>query len=147
MAYAQKHMSKSPLKQMGPAGKVEAAKKYVAKKEKEGMDYKETKEAQKFAGKEKGTGVVSGTEINVKSKQVEAKPFEKKFVESKGGAPAMITDASGKPIKKAAYSAMNSKAIDALRKEYSKMKSSTEESRAANAIVQSGKAKRGGGFK
>jgi hypothetical protein len=145
MAYAQKHMSKSPLKQIG--GKIQAAKEHVAKKEKEGMDYKETKAAQRFANREKGTGTVSGTEINVKSKQVEAKPFEKKFVESKAGAPAMITDASGKPIKKAAYSSVNSKAIDALRKEYSKMKASTEESRTANAIAATGHAKRGGGFK
>jgi len=147
MSYAQKHMAKSPLKQTGSIDKVKAAKEAAVKKEKAGMTYEEDKAAKKFAGKEKGTGTVSGTQVNVKTKQVEPKSFEKKFVESKGGAPAMITDASGKPIKKAEYSSVNSKKIAAVPAEYNKMKESTEKSRAANAITQTAHAKRGGGFK
>jgi len=147
MAYAQKHMAKSPLKQMGTIDKVKAAKEAAAKKEKAGMTYEEDKAAKRFANREKGTGVVSGTEVNVKSKQVVAKPFEKKFVPQKGDQPAMITDASGKPVKKAAFSSMNSKSADALKNEYEKMKKSTETSRKANAITQTALAKRGGGFK
>ena len=146
MAYAQKHMAKSPLKQTGSIDKVKAAKEAAVKKEKAGMTYEEDKAAKKFAGKEKGTGTVSGTQVNVKTKQVEPKSFEKKFVEAKGGVPAMITDASGKPVEKADR-AGGRKAIDALRSKYTKMKKSTETSRTANAITQTAHAKRGGGFK
>jgi len=58
------HGIPSPFKQEEP--KTAKAKAQVAKKEASGATYQEIKSAEKFANKAPGTGLISGTEMNIK---------------------------------------------------------------------------------
>jgi len=132
------HGIPSPFKQEEP--KTEKMKAQVAKKEIAGATYGETKAAEKFASKAPGTGLIGGTEMNIKSGKTEAKPYEKSLKSGKElgleKAPQdmFITDAAGKILKKA--EAKNPKAVEALKKEFASAKASTADARKANTVAQ-----------
>lgn len=127
------HGIPSPFKQEGP--KTEAMKSQVAKKEKAGLTFAETEAAKKFAGGAPGTGVLSGTTKNIETGETSAKAFEKKLVKQPGG-DVFMTDASGKTLESAKYSAHGNKAVQALEDKYKSLKSSTEDARKAGSIAQ-----------
>jgi hypothetical protein len=132
------HGIPSPFKQEEP--KTTKMKAQIAKKEAAGATYAETKSAEKFANKAPGTGLVSGTETNIKSGKTQPKGYEKSLKSGKElglqNAPndMFITDSAGKVIKKA--EARNPKAVEALKKEFTSAKSSTEDARKANSAAQ-----------
>jgi len=132
------HGIPSPFKQEDP--KTEKMKAAVAKKEVKGATYSETKSAEKFANKAPGTGLISGTEMNIKSGKTEAKPYEKSLKSGKelglekSPNDTFITDSAGKIVKKA--EARNPKAVEALKKEFSSAKAFTKDSRTANTVAQ-----------
>ena len=128
----------SPLRQEEP--KTAKMKESIAKKEAKGATYAETKSAEKFASKAPGTGLIGGTETNIKSGKTQPKAYEKSLKSGKelglekSPKDLFITDAAGKVVKKA--EARNPKAIEALKKEYQSAKSSTKDARTANAAAQ-----------
>lgn len=128
----------SPFKQEEP--KTAKMKAQIAKKEDKGATYAETKSAEKFASKAPGTGLISGTETNIKSGKTQPKAYEKSLKSGKelglekSPKDLFITDAAGKVVKKA--EARNPKAIEALKKEYQSAKSSTKDARTANSAAQ-----------
>lgn len=132
------HGIPSPFKQEDP--KTTKMKAQIAKKEVVGATYGETKAAEKFANKAPGTGLMGGTETNIKSGKTQPKTYEKSLKAGKelglekSPNDMFITDAAGKVIKKA--EARNPKAMEALKKEFTSAKSSTEDARKANSAAQ-----------
>jgi len=132
------HGIPSPFKQEGP--KTMKRRADVAKKEVMGDTYAEIKSAERFANKAPGTGLMGGTETNIKSGKTQAKSYEKSLKSGKelglekSPNDMFITDSAGKVIKKA--EARNPKAVEALKKEFASKKSSTEDARSANAVGQ-----------
>ena len=128
----------SPFKQEGP--KTTKIKEQIAKKEASGATYAETKSAEKFANKAPGTGLIGGTEMNIKSGKTQPKGYEKSLKSGKelglekSPKDMFITDSAGKIIKKA--EAKNPKAVEALKKEYESAKGSTKDARTASSASQ-----------
>jgi hypothetical protein len=112
----------------------------IAKRKAFGPTADEQKNAEKFASKAPAGKVIPGTEFDVKSGKTAPKAFEKALKSGKElgleKAPndMFITDSAGKILKKA--EARNPDAVEALKKEYGKMKSSTEGARKANTMAQ-----------
>lgn len=150
MAYTQK--PGSPAKQKTGHGipsvflqtmedpKVKKMQESIAKREKLGPTSEEQKGAEKFAKNAPKGKTIPGTEYDVKSGKTTPKAFEKSLKSGKelglesSPSDMFITDSAGKIIKKA--EAKNPKAMEALKKEYGKMKSSTEGARSANTMAQ-----------
>jgi hypothetical protein len=154
-------MCGSPMKQEDPkkkeGPKTEAVKASIAKKDVEGYNAAEVSSAEKLANKTPGTGFIPGTNINKATGQVEAKKFEKTFVEaSKDNAfTASIRDSKGNVVKSVKaesvagkYNPTGGKTVQKLRDEFGKTKSDTEDSRMANSVYQTNKVnKLAGGYK
>tara|TARA_R110000868_G_scaffold912_1_gene6975 strand:+ start:6045 stop:6518 length:474 start_codon:yes stop_codon:yes gene_type:complete len=118
----------------------------IDKKRKTGTTFKEDEADKRFATGAQGTGIVPGTALNPRTNETEPKSYEKKLVTQKNR-DVSIMGGDGKIVKTAKYNSFNSKAIDALKKEYGKSKEDTQDSRKANTMLQNERAKRVGGFK
>ena len=135
----------TPFKQEGP--KTKKTNEEIAKKLSENkFTNRELTSASKFAKGSEGTGMLSGTKVNKITKQAEPKGYEKKLITSPSG-DVSIVSGEGKTIKSAKYSKFKPEAAEALKKEYEKEKSFTEDSRKANSNYQNYRLKLGGGSK
>lgn len=129
-----------------PKDKVQKTVDYIEdRKTKDNFTKQEFENAKALAGGKKGTGLVPGTEQNAFTGEIQAKNYEKTYVEpSKENAfTASIRDSKGNVVKsvKAQFTGgfMNptgGKDVEALKTEYNKTKADTEESRKANAKLQ-----------
>lgn len=156
MAYTQKpgrspflktgHGIPAPFKQTidGPATTKRRIQ--VDKREATGYTNKEVKNATRFAQGAEGTGLMGNTQMSSRSGETEVKPYGNKLVEQPGGDMFMV-NSSGKTIKSAKASKLNSTAIDKLKSEFESDKKSYNDYATANVIGQNATAKAGGGFK
>jgi hypothetical protein len=126
--------------------KVQKAVEYIEdRKLKDNFTNQEMKSARDLAAGKKGTGLVPGTTQNNVTGEIQAKGFEKTYVEpSKDNAfTASIRDGKGNIVEsvKAQMTGgqMNptgGKGVEALKSKYNNMKADTDESRKANAKLQ-----------
>jgi len=134
------HGIPAPFKQTTEDPKVAKMQESIAKRKAFGPTADEQKKAEAFAENASKGKVLSGTEYNSRSGKTVPKEFEKSLRSGKelglekSPNDMFITDSAGKIIKKA--EAKNPSAVEALKKEYGKMKSSTEGARKANTMAQ-----------
>jgi hypothetical protein len=134
------HGIPAPFKQISEDPKVSKMQESIAKRKAYGPTADEQKNAEKFSENASKGKVIPGTEFDIKSGKTTPKDFEKSLKSGKElgleKAPndMFMTDSAGKILKKA--EASNPSAIEALKKEYGKLKSSTEGARKANTMAQ-----------
>jgi hypothetical protein len=134
------HGIPTPFKQTTEDPKVAKMQESIAKRKAFGPTADEQKKAEGFSENASKGKVLSGTEYNSRSGKTVPKEFEKSLRSGKElgleKAPndMFITDSAGKILKKA--EASNPSTVEALKKEYGKMKSSTEGARKANTMAQ-----------
>lgn len=156
MAYTQKpgrgsnpktgHGIPAPFKQMADGLATTKRRAQVDKKEAAGYTNEEVKNATKFAQGAKGTGIMGNTQMSSRAGETEVKPYGSKLVTQPSGDVFMV-NSSGKTVKSAKASKLNSTAIDKLKKDFESEKKSYIDYATANVIGQNVTAKVGGGFK